>query len=360
MGTALKNPTKVYRTGSGGTTHSLLKLHQSGRGRRARAAALPYVLITCETSREVLAPLEGIAHVIMGPEGCDLVPRADVLQLAPLLSGIIDHAELRVDAELLDACVRLKIIANASIGVDNFDLPLIRARGVCATNTPDAYFEATADCTLGLLLCVARRLARADAYVRTGEWNGFQPGRLDGTLLRGKTLGLVGYGRIGQAVATRARAFGMKVIYYCRTRGDPATGYAPLNDLLAQSDFVSLHTPLNRESERLLNESRLAQMKRGAYLINMGRGRVVDENALVAALTRGHLAGAALDVFADEPRVHPALLTMPQVVLTPHLGGGTTESRIQSRRLCAKNVAAVLQGKKPLTPVSFATPSEAQ
>lgn len=344
----------LYRTGPGGDAQTLLVTRRAGSERDLPFDSLPYVLLTGAMSREVLAPLEGVAHFIMPSDGGDLVPRAEVLELAPLLSGIVNHGELRVDAGLLDAGSWLKIVANASIGVDNFDLPLMRARGVWATNTPDAYTEATADCTLGLILCVARRLVCADAFVRSGAWKGFQPGRWDGTLLRGKTLGIVGYGRIGQAVESRARAFGLKVIHYRRTRGDPAVGYASLEALLGESDFVSLHSPLNRDSERLFDAARLAQMKRGACLVNVGRGRVVDEAALVAALQSGHLAGAALDVFEDEPRVHPALLTMSQVVLTPHLGGGAKESRFVSRRRCAENVAAVLQGRRALTPVGLA------
>jgi glyoxylate reductase len=281
---------------------------------------LPLVLITNTAPPEVLAPLDGVARFIQGPAGGDLMPRAEVLRLAPALAGIINQAELRVDAELLAAAPQLKIVANVAMGINNFDLNAMRSRGVIATNVPAAFTESTADCT----------------------W--------DGTLLHGKTLGLVGYGRIAQAVESRACAFGMRVIHY-RRAPDGAPGYTPLDALLAQSDFVSLHTPLNADSDRLINAARLAQMKRGAFLINMARGRVVDEAALVTALQSGHLSGAGLDVFEDEPRVHPALLTMSQVVLAPHLGGGTKESRFQARLLCAQNIAAVLQGQPPLTPV---------
>lgn len=307
---------------------------------------LPLVLITNAVPPEVLVPLKGIARVIQGPAGGDLMPRAEVLRLAPNLAGIINQAELRVDAELLEAAPGLKIVANVAIGVDNLDLALMARRGVVATNVPDAFVESTADCTLGMILAVARRLPEADGFVRSGAWQKFQPGAWDGTLLHGKTLGIVGYGKIGRAVERRARVFGLRVIHYRRSPTGGA-GLTALDELLRTSDFVSLHTPLNADSDRLLNEKRLARMKRGAFLINMARGRVVDEKALVAALQKGHLAGAALDVFEDEPRVHPALLAMKQVVLSPHLGGGTIEARRAARLLCAQNVAAVLQGRAP-------------
>jgi glyoxylate reductase len=219
---------------------------------------------------------------------------------------------------------------------------------VWATNVPDAFTAATADATLGLLLCLARRLAEADRYVRSGRWeeDGFRPGAWDGLLLAGKTLGVVGYGAIGQAVARRARAFDMPVIYH-RRRQSADPDHRPLDALLAESDVVSLHVPLTDQTRHLINAARLQQMKRGALLVNMARGPVVDEAALAAALESGHLAGAALDVFEHEPRVTPALLGMPQVVLAPHLGGGTTESRSWARLTCARNVAAILQGRQP-------------
>ena len=315
------------------------------------SSPLPLVLITNTVPAAALSALDGIARVIMGPAGGDLMPRSEVLRLAPGLAGIINQAELRVDAELLDAAPALKVVANVAIGVNNLDLALMARRGVIATNVPDAFVESTADCTLALLLAVARRVPEADSYVRSGAWQNFQPGVWDGALLHGKTLGIVGYGKIGQAVEKRARAFGLTVIHYRRST-DRGPGYAPLEGLLRTSDIVSLHTPLNADSDQLLDTARLGQMKPGAYLINMARGRVVNENALVAALQSGHLAGAGLDVFEDEPRVHPALLQMKQVVLTPHLGGGTRESRHQARILCAQNVAAVLRGERPFTPVT--------
>lgn len=309
------------------------------------------VLITNRIPDEILAPLEAIAEIIHGPSGGDLMPRAEVLRHAPEVDAIINQAELKVDAELLSTAPKLKIVANVSLGADNLDLDLMSARNVHATNTPDAFADATADATLGLLLSAARRLAEADRYIRTGKWKGFQPGIWDGTLLRGKILGIIGFGAIGRAVAERARAFGMKIIFHNRTASsDPS--YRSLETLLGESDFISLHTPLNAESKKILNENTLRLVKRGAFLINMARGKVCDEAALVQALKDGRLSGAGLDVFENEPAIHPELLTLENVVMTPHLGGGTRESRAAARETAVGNVLAVLSGRTPLTPLN--------
>lgn len=309
------------------------------------------VLVTNAVPDDVLKPLDGIARVIQGPGGGDTMSRQQVLALASQLDAIINQGELRVDDELLAAAPRLRIVANVAAGYNNFNTDLMAANGIWATNTPDTFIESTADCTLGLLLAVARKLVKADSYVRSGAWQSFQPGVWDGQLLAGKTLGIVGYGRTGRAVARRALAFNMRIITNRRTPSNEPSACS-LDDLLAEADFVSLHTPLTDETRHLISAERFVQMKRGATLINMARGLVVDEQALVDALQSRHLAGAGLDVFEDEPRVHPALLTMDNVVLTPHLGGGTVESRAAARTLCARNVAAVLQGQTPLTPVN--------
>ena len=311
------------------------------------------VLITNAVRADALEPLRGLAEVIQGPAGGPTMPRAEVLALAPGLQGIINQAELRVDEALLDGAPMLKIVANVAIGVDNLDLELMARRGVWATNVPDAFVASTADCTLALLLNLLRGINHADAYVRSGRWadDGFQPGVWDGALLAGKVLGIVGYGRIGRAVARRASAFDMRVVYHSRRHSrDP--GYRSLEALLAEADALSLHLPLTADTHHLIGADELALMKAGAYLINMARGPVLHEAALVAALQAGRLAGAALDVFEFEPEPHPALLEMPNVCLTPHIGGGTVESRRQARRLCASNIAAVLRGERPLTPVN--------
>lgn len=309
--------------------------------------SLPLVLITNAVPAAVLAPLEGIARVVQGPSGGDLMPRAEVLRLAPELAGIVNQTELKVDAELLERAPKLKVVANVAIGINNLDLPLMQRHGVYATNVPHAFVESTADYTLGALLALVRRIPESETYVRAGRWRSFQPGVWDGTLLDGKTLGLVGYGAIGQAVARRARGFGLRILFHQRTAVEHPE-YRPLDRLLQESDVVSLHLPLNADSDRLITAARLAQMKRGTFFVNASRGRIVDEAALVAALQSGHLAGAALDVFENEPAVHPALPALRNVVLTPHIGGGTHESRYRARLHCVSDVARVLSGQRPL------------
>ena len=277
--------------------------------------------------------------------------REEVLRLGPTLDGIINQAELRVDAELLDHCPRLRIVANIAVGTDNLNGETMAQRGVWATNTPGVYCQATADLTLAFLLCLARSVLRADAFVRSGKWDQFQPGVWDGDLLEGRTLGIIGYGRIGKAVARRARAFGMNIVQHGRsTSSEP--GHRTLDALLQESDYVSLHVPLNFETRGLMNRARFGQMKRGAYFLNMARGKTTVEADLVTALECGHLAGAALDVFEDEPKVHPKLLAMPNVVLAPHIGGGTHQSRRAARCLAVENVARVLRGEPPITPIN--------
>ena len=309
------------------------------------------VLITNAVPADHLTPLEGVAEVIQGPSGGDIMSRDEVLELLPDIDGIINQAELKVDGELLARGAKLGIVANVAIGTDNLDKQLMAAKGVWATNVPDAFVDSAADCALGLLLTLARRIHEADAYVRSGEWKSFQPGVWDGVELRGKTWGIVGYGKIGRAVGDRARAFGAQVIAY-----DPAAEslpeYRPLEKLLAEAEIVSIHVPLLPATRGLFDEKRLRSMKRGALLVNISRGPVVVEDALARLLSEGHLAGAALDVFEKEPQVHPDLIQMKNVVLTPHIGGGTRESRKRARLLCAENVARVLTGKEPITPVN--------
>ena len=309
------------------------------------------VLITNAVPSDVIASLGKTTKVILGPGNGDLMPREEVLRLGATLDGIINQGELRADQELLDHCPRLRIVANIAVGTDNFNGELMARRGVWATNTPGVYCQATADLTLAFLLCLARRVLRADAFVRSGQWESFQPGVWDGDLLEERTLGIVGYGRIGQAVARRARAFGMNIVHHGRsTSGEP--GHRALDALLQESDYVSLHVPLNSETRGLMNRARFGQMKRGAYFLNMARGKTVVEADLVTALECGHLAGAALDVFEDEPKVHPKLLAMPNVVLAPHIGGGTHQSRQAARCLAVENVARVLRGDPPITPIN--------
>ncbi len=312
------------------------------------STAPPIVLVTQSVPSSHLAALDGHAEIVFPSDPELLMPREEVLHHAPRAAAILSMGETLIDPELLATAPALRIAANAAAGYDNFDLPAMTARGIWATNTPDSFTAATADLTLGLLLALCRRIVEGDRFIRTGAWahEGQRPSRWEGLLLHGRTLGIVGYGRIGRAVATRARAFGMSIVY-CRSRPGSGSPCLTLEELLAVSDVVSLHTPLTEESRGLIDRAALERMKPGALLLNLARGPVVDEAALVEALRSGHLGGAALDVFEREPEVHPGLLSFEQVVLTPHIGGAAEEARRGSRLLAAENILAVLGGQDP-------------
>ena len=313
----------------------------------------PKVLVTLKIPREDLEPLEDLADIVMSPHELGVMPREEVLAAISECEGLISQGELGVNAELLEAAPRLRIAANAAMGIDNLDLEALDARGVWGTNTPSAFVESTADLTLGLILSVTRRIGEGDRFVRRGDWEktGFQPVRWEGRLLANRVLGMVGYGQIAQAVEARARAFGMQVIH-CRTRPDDHPDCRDFESLLAESDLVGLFVPHTAATHHLIDAPALGRMKPGAVLINVARGKVVDEEALVGGLESGHLGGAGLDVFEAEPRVHPGLLDKENVVMTPHLGGSTREDRRGGRLEAAENVARVLRGERPLTPVN--------
>jgi lactate dehydrogenase-like 2-hydroxyacid dehydrogenase len=261
----------------------------------------------------------------------------------------------RVSAELLAAPGRrVRIVANFGVGVNNIDLEAARAAGVPVTNTPDVLTDDTADLALALLLAVARRTGEGERLVRADAWTGWTPTQLLGTRVTGKTLGIVGYGRIGRAVARRAHfGFGMRVLHHSRRApvtqpGDaPAEHRARLEDLLAESDVVSLHCPATPETRHLIDGAALARMRPTAFLVNTARGDVVDEAALVAALREGRLAGAGLDVYEREPRLAAGLRELPNVVLLPHLGSATTETRVAMGLRALANLEAFFDGREP-------------
>ena len=290
------------------------------------------------------------------------LPSADVTWIAagePTPSGayeaIVPLLSRRIGAPELAALPRLRLVANCAVGVDNVDLAACAARGVAVTNTPDVLTDATADLTMALLLAVTRRTKEGEALLREGAWTGWDPRQLLGAELRGLLLGLVGAGRIGQAVGRRAAAFGMRLCYAdrgARPAFESQTGAVrvPLDDLLARSDVVSLHVPSTAETRGLIGTAALGRMKRGAFLINTARGDITDEAAVIAALEAGHLGGVGLDVFAREPHVPPALVRHPRAVVLPHLGSATVQTRRAMAGLAVKNVAALLAGESLLTP----------
>jgi glyoxylate reductase len=260
----------------------------------------------------------------------------------------------RVDAALLDALPTVRHVASYGVGVNHIDLDACRARRVLVTNTPGVLTDATADHALALLLAAARRVAEGDRVVRAGGWRAVDPAFMLGTEVTGKTLGIVGFGRIGQAVARRAQGFRMRVLYACpRPVADfPEARHVPLEALLAESDFISVHTPLTPLTENLISRERIARMKPGVVVVNTARGAVVDDAALAEALETGRVGAAGLDVFRDEPRVPAAYLGLPNVVLTPHLGSGTRETRAAMARLVIEDVLRVATGEPPRHPVA--------
>ncbi|CAN5241815.1 D-glycerate dehydrogenase [soil metagenome] len=263
-----------------------------------------------------------------------------------------------VDRALLERAPRLRVVANAVVGHDNVDLAACRSRGVVVTNTPDGRTDATADLTWALLLATVRRLPQAERSLRAGEFGGWGFWDYLGGEVSGATLGILGMGRIGRAVARRAAGFGVRVLYCSRSALPDSEESAltarrvDLDELLTGSDILSLHLPLTDATHHFLDADALGRMKAGSYLINTARGALVDEAALVEALRAGPLAGAGLDVYEDEPRLTPGLLELPNVVLLPHVGSATRRTRTEMAVLAARNVRAVLAGKAPLTPVA--------
>lgn len=303
----------------------------------------PPVLLTRRIPSAAFTRLEAACDVDLHDGGSPLAP--DELKrrlkgkqaLICLLTDKIDGGV--VDAGLPD----LKIVSNVAVGYDNVDVQAVKSRGVVFTNTPDVLTEATAELTWALILSLARRVTEGDRLIRRGEWRGWALDFMLGMELRGKQLGLIGRGRIGRAVAARAAAFGMTAVF--------AKHDMSLDELLISSDVVSIHTPATPETRHMFDRRTLARMKRSALLVNTARGAIVDEEALVWALNEHLIAGAALDVFEKEPSVHPGLLPLENVVLAPHLGSATRETRTAMADLAVRNVIAVLGGQPPLTPV---------
>ena len=317
----------------------------------------PRVLVSRILPDEALAALRPRAEVDASMEDRPL-PRADLLARLRECQGLVCAISEVIDEELLTACPDLRVVANVAVGYNNVDVAAASRHGVVVTNTPDVLTETTADFAWALLMATARRVVEADRTVREGRWTRWEMMMLLGGDVHGKTLGVVGFGRIGRALARRARGFDMRVLYQDAVAADPAVERelgavrVDLPTLLREADFVSLHTPLSPETRHLINADTLRAMKPTAYLVNAARGPVVDESALVHALEEGRLAGAGLDVFEDEPRVHPRLLALPNVVLAPHIASASRDTRVAMGLLAVDNCLAVLEGRRPPTPVN--------
>jgi glyoxylate reductase len=308
----------------------------------------PPVLLTRRIPSSALATLEAACEVDRN-EGAALSPDELKARLRGK-QGVVCLLTDAMTADVMDADSDLKVIANVAVGYNNIDVPAARARGIVVTNTPDVLTEATADLTWALIMDITRRVSEGDRLVRRGDWKGWALDFMLGAGLRGKQLGIIGYGRIGRAVAARAEAFGMTVAYsdMAAAAGSEAM---PIDRLLITSDIITIHCPLTPDTTHLINQASLARMKRSAYLINTSRGPVVDEAALAWALKNGIISGAGLDVYEEEPKVHPDLMKLENVVLAPHLGSATTETRTAMADLAVRNAIAVLSGQPALTPV---------
>lgn len=278
-------------------------------------------------------------------DGATAMPHDELITRVAGKQALVCLLTDQIDRGVIDAGTDLKVIANIAVGYNNIDIAAARERRIVVTNTPDVLTEASADLTWALILGITRRIAEGERLLRRGEWKGWALDFMLGTELRGKQLGIVGFGRIGRAVAARAAAFGMRIEHNSRTGG------MPLDRLLATSDIVSLHCPLTPDTLHLIDQAALARMKRSAYLINTSRGPVVDEEALAWALRERMISGAALDVYEKEPAVHADLLKLENVLLVPHLASATVETRTAMSDLAVRNALAVLNGDGPLTPV---------
>ena len=280
------------------------------------------------------------------------VPRNELLEMIPLYDALLSVLTEQVDEELLEKAGRLKIVANYAVGYNNIDIAACTQRGIAVTNTPEVLTAATADLAFTLILAVAKRIVEGDNMTRSGNFKGWGPLLLLGSEVSGKTLGIIGAGRIGSTVAGRATGFDMKILYHDTKQNSELENkcdakFVSLDELLEKSDFISLHVPLNENTRHLINMNRLRQMKTSAYLINASRGPVVDENALVTALKEKIIAGAGLDVFEGEPLLAPGLTNLPNTVLLPHIASATVETRTKMALMAAENIINMAQGKIP-------------
>jgi glyoxylate reductase len=317
----------------------------------------PSIFITRKLPDTVIEPLNNEFEVEMWDKEDVPVPRDILLEKANEASALITMLSDKVDTELLEHAPSLKVVANLAVGYDNIDLKAAKQKEVVICNTPDVLTDTTADLTFALLMTAARRIVEADRYIKEGQWKSWSPLLLAGADIHHKTIGIVGMGSIGEAVARRAKGFDMNILYHNRSRKPEAEEklsavYVSLDELLAQSDFVVVLAPLTEETEGLFQKEQFQAMKKSAFFINAARGAIVNEEALTEALKTGEIAGAGLDVFVKEPidSNHP-LLSLDNVVALPHIASSSTETRLGMMNLCVQNIMAVLKGDKPKTQV---------
>ncbi len=313
------------------------------------------ILVTREIPEAGLLPLEDFDVTVLSERPPE---RGELLEAVQGIDGVLSTLTEKIDAEFMNAAGEsLKVVANMAVGYDNVDVAAANERGIVVTNTPDVLDETTADTAFMLLLAAARRLGEGERIVRSGRWEAWGPKMLLGPDVWGKKLGIVGFGRIGQALARRARGFDMEILYSARSRREEAEGeldarYLELDELLEECDFLSLHTPLTEETTHLIGAGELGRMKTGAVLVNTSRGPVVDEAALAEALAERRIFAAGLDVYENEPEVHPKLLELENVVLAPHIGSASFETRDKMAAMAGEDLGAVLRGEQPKNPVN--------
>lgn len=320
------------------------------------SATQPKVFITNSIPTEGIELLKQKCKVTVYTQQ-GYVPREVLLETVRDIDGLLCLLSEKIDREVIDNTPRLKVISNYAVGYDNIDVEYATKKGIVVTNTPGILTDATADLAWALLLAVCRHIPEGDRMVRLGKFSGWGPLLLLGRDLKEKTLGIVGAGRIGTAVAERSTGWKMKVLYFNRSQNryleDRLNAKkASLEELLSESDFITLHVPLTSETHHLIDEDALKRMKSTAFLINTARGAIVDEKALVNALREGWIAGAGLDVYEREPELASGLASLDNVVLTPHIGSATVETRNGMSRMAAQNLLAVLEGEKPAFPVN--------
>lgn len=310
------------------------------------------VFITRKLPTSIVNMLDGIADVKMWEHDDIPVPYEVLKEEAKTANALLTMLSDKVDKELLRRSKNLKIVANLAVGYDNIDIVTAKELGITVCNTPDILTDTTADLTFSLLLATARRIVEASEYVKEGKWNSWSPFLLAGTDVHHKTIGIVGMGQIGEAVARRAKGFDMNILYYNRNRKQEteeslSAQYRAFDDLLQESDFIVSLTPLTNETKHMFSKKQFELMKNSAIFVNVGRGQTVDEPALMEALESGEIAGAGLDVFYEEPisADHP-LVGLSQVVTLPHIGSASVETRSGMIKLCCENIQAVLEGKK--------------
>jgi glyoxylate reductase len=315
--------------------------------------ARPKVIVTRELTDGVMRRMEDLFDATLNREDRGLT-RAELEAAVADADVLVPTITDRIDADLLaKASPRLKMIANFGVGVDHIDLHAARERKILVTNTPGVLTEDTADMTMALILSVPRRLGEGEKLIRSGQWDGWKPSGMLGHRVNGKTLGIVGMGRIGRAVAKRAQGFGIRTIYHNRHRlpesveAELGARFVELDVLFTQSDIVSINCPHTAETHHLVDAHRLSQMRSDAYLVNTSRGEVLDENALIEALESGRIAGAGLDVYVNEPHVDPRFLDLANTVLLPHMGSATYEGRAAMGEKVIANIRAWVDGHRP-------------